>query len=1004
MKRMTAALLALLMLLSAVACTPTADPPADATEGVTDAPDTTVEDTTEAESEPGTVVDWSSWTPVEGADVTELTVSNTVESTLPELIPVTQAFSKDNGAYTYTQAEVSETKIVFRYHTVNALNLVQPFEHQSATFTMDVTLPDFNELDWNCLYFGLRLDNFQRDGTQGRGVWLAFRYDSIGVLTGTWPQTKYIPIDTSTVDLSKKRSLTIVDDMDNNEITVSAVNDQGETRVLAIYKINGSEVSLYAPGATEPACVETMPNPIPNSGYCRLWGHGLTADTVIEKFSATGYTQTRETAASPNMLNSKDVLADTWVNVDDLNRVSEYVAKAANNKKVGIFYFLWHDGATNQPIYDHTAAWMEGGANKLIETIAAGPLGFSHYWAEPYFGYYQSNDEWVIRKHGMQLAAAGVDFVMFDVSNADTYPTNYEAICKVWSEMRAEGYDTPQISFFLGNNFENCKKKYSELWVNLYSLGRYEDLWFKLDGKPLLRVTREFRSKMMTDEQQEFFTIRYVEREARKSKWSWCNFIVNSNDKGADIGLDEKGNIEQMTAMVGFWANGSYGTNAGRSYTTVTGQPPFSGKYEMDFGFGLTEAGLTGQGLAFQEQLDVIMGIDPEVLFITGWNEWWAGRWTDGATGQTIANTYTVTNDGAWTNNYYVDAFNPEYSRDAEPVKGLFNDNYYYQIVQNVRKFKGSRAPLAAFGQRPITMAGVESQWDIVGPEYRDYVGDTAHRDHMSYVGQIHYTNTTGRNDLDTAKVSRWEDTLYFYVSCASDITSPEGTNWMNLYINADRKQETGWYGFDYVINRDRDGETCSVMKFADGKWEMTEVGRAAYAVNRSYMVIALDAAALGIGETFEFKWADNSVDSGDVMQFLDLGDTAPNDRFNYLYTTTETEPVLPKELTADMIVLKAGSYHAFVGGELVRLDESTTKATFFGDTEHLYLPFAFAKSLGLAKEGDTTYNHYGVQYVDISAALESCGKTLTRIEDMLVLADTAQDEDTMLILYRALY
>lgn len=44
------------------------------------------------------------------------------------------------------------------------------------------------------------------------------------------------------------------------------------------------------------------------------------------------------------------------------------------------------------------------------------------------------------------------------------------------------------------------------------------------------------------------------------------------------------------------------------------------------------------------------------------------------------------------------------------------------------------------------------------------------------------------------------------------------------------------------------------------------------------------------------------------------------------------------------------------------------------------------------------------VQYVDISAALESCGKTLTRIEDMLVLADTVQDEDTMLILYRALY
>jgi hypothetical protein len=104
------------------------------------------------------------------------------------------------------------------------------------------------------------------------------------------------------------------------------------------------------------------------------------------------------------------------------------------------------------------------------------------------------------------------------------------------------------------------------------------------------------------------------------------------------------------------------------------------------------------------------------------------------------------------------------------------------------------------------------------------------------------------------------------------------------------------------------------------------------------------------------------------------------------------------------MVVLKAGSYYAFVGGELVRLDESTTKATFFGDDEHLYLPFEFAKSVNLAKDGDKTYNHYGVAYVDITPALESCGKTVTRTDDMLVLADKALTEDTLLTLYRALY
>ena len=113
---------------------------------------------------------------------------------------------------------------------------------------------------------------------------------------------------------------------------------------------------------------------------------------------------------------------------------------------------------------------------------------------------------------------------------------------------------------------------------------------------------------------------------------------------------------------------------------------------------------------------------------------------------------------------------------------------------------------------------------------------------------------------------------------------------------------------------------------------------------------------------------------------------------------------MLPETLTADMVVLKAGSYFAFVGGHMVRLDETTTKAVFFGDDEHLYLPFEFAKSVNLAKEGDKTYNHYGVAYVDVTAALEGCGKTVTRSDDMLVLADKALTEDELLILYRALY
>ena len=36
--------------------------------------------------------------------------------------------------------------------------------------------------------------------------------------------------------------------------------------------------------------------------------------------------------------------------------------------------------------------------------------------------------------------------------------------------------------------------------------------------------------------------------------------------------------------------------------------------------------------------------------------------------------------------------------------------------------------------------------------------------------------------------------------------------------------------------------------------------------------------------EKMLFKWADNSTLTGNVMEFMDRGDTAPNDRYAYQY------------------------------------------------------------------------------------------------------------------------
>ena len=1015
-KRLLAALLLAATLWGSTACTQNPDDPLDTAASDTGSDTSTVtsaattletSDTKPAETDGGGSV----WEPVAGANVTELSIPNTVAGTgtsTDTVATVTLAYAVGDAAYSLKEADGEGSKVTLHNSTVSALRLSTVFNDDTVARyegTVQVN-SDATQSAWCSLYIGLRLSEPSADPTSQSGIWIALKSDKIGIRTDAWPTTSLTPIKPSGVDFSTARKLYIEDDMKTDVITLWADNDAGEKVELATVKLENDRIQFYHPGDDRPTFSDPILKAINGNGCFSLWLHHVKNPAVITDWKSTGAVSPKFTAPDGNLMLGRDILSDTWVSIDDEGRVAGTDNGVVNDKKVGIFYFLWHNGTSFQPIYNHAEAYEKGGSALLIETIKSGPLGFAHYWAEPYFGYYQSNDEWVIRKHTYQLNAAGVDFVFIDATNGHTYENNYETILKVWSEMRAEGHTTPQIMFHCGNTYNLAKASFTDLWDNLYSQGRYEELWFKWQGKPLVLLPHALY-KDLTAKQQEF--INYRQSWARtadawytdtrgKGAWAWADMYPQRP------GLSHEGEKEQMIVMCGFWVNGSYGTNAGRSYSKNNGGQPTPDTAD-DFSFSLVDK-TSGKGIAFQEQFDFAIERDPSLIMITGWNEWWAGRWeAGGATGQTIANTYKVTNDNNWTRNYFVDCFNPEYSRDIEPVKGYFNDNYYYQMVQNIRAYKGSRVPLSAFGQRPIDMAADVSQWDIVGPEFRDFTGDVTHRNHMSYVGQILYTNTSGRNDFTVAKVSRFGDDVWFYAACASDITAPEGTNWMNLYLDADADPTTGWNGYEYIINRTQSGDTCSIQKFVGGAWAFEDVGNATLSVSGNVIQIRVSATALGLGETFDFKWADNSVDDGRIMQFLDLGDTAPDGRFNYRYTTKAVEPSMPAVMTSDITVLKAGSYYAYDGGELVRLDETTTKATFLGDTEHLYLPLAFARdTLGLDVASAKTYNHYGVAYVDVAAALSTCGKTVNRADGLIVLADKAFTEEEMLTIYRAMY
>jgi hypothetical protein len=222
-------------------------------------------------------------------------------------------------------------------------------------------------------------------------------------------------------------------------------------------------------------------------------------------------------------------------------------------------------------------------------------------------------------------------------------------------------------------------------------------------------------------------------------------------------------------------------------------------------------------------------------------------------------------------------------------MRGGHSDSYYYQMVANIRRFKGVRPRPKASAPKTIRIDSGFRQWNEVGPEFLDDVEDTAHRNHPGWGGTGPYINTTGRNDFDVLKVARDNTYLYFYVRTRQPITPPEGENWMLLLINSDGDAHTGWEGYDFILNRTRrDASTC-VLERNVGGWKWEPVADVPFKVVGREMHLAVPRAALGLEPHkgplhLEFKWADNVPASGNILDFIDQGDVAPNGRFNYRY------------------------------------------------------------------------------------------------------------------------
>lgn len=625
-----------------------------------------------------------------------------------------------------------------------------------------------------------------------------------------------------------------------------------------------------------------------------------------------------------------DIMSDTWVATDGLGRIMPTAKEAGalktdKKRTVGIFYITWHttDNHNGKPYTGDVSKVLAADDSARFDMNRPSWKDQMLHWGEPEYGYFLSKDEYVIRHDISMLSDAGVDVMILDVTNAALYWDEWNTIFKIMHRMKAEGNNVPKFCFWAYNG--NVYDVVQQLYDTYYKPSLYRDLWFYWNGKPLLlynaKPQRQDSNGAMPDyknskydadaksnpdnphygdpnyceeiysdyspEIYSFFTLRnmwwgYYKWDGKPyvgTEDNWC-FGYDLHDEPVkalspqQLATPHQGHNEQMAVTPAQHPI----SNVGKSWQRKYGEPEL-GKGDMPKRtyvpwLGKEVDNPTPYGIYFQERWDEALKVDPDFLYLNDWNEWSAGRWP-----------FKVSFLGRNLPLVFVDQYNAEFNRTIAPVKDkTYGDNYYMQMVQNIRRYKGVRNIPENKGISNFTIDGDFEKWNKIPTLYYDTKGDIVHRDYDGY-GDFHYTNSTGRNDIISSQVAISEDNVLFHVQTAGKLTPHSDKNWMLLLIDADNNSETGWYGYDYIVNKRILSEKLStLMRWNGRKW--VQVCNINYYYDNNQLEVTIPRKSMKLqgkdSITFDFKWCDNPQSLTDPLSLCTDGDAAPNRRFNY--------------------------------------------------------------------------------------------------------------------------
>ncbi|MBQ6011367.1 MAG: hypothetical protein IJL17_22750 [Kiritimatiellae bacterium] len=482
-------------------------------------------------------------------------------------------------------------------------------------------------------------------------------------------------------------------------------------------------------------------------------------------------------------------------------------SRADNGRLVGLFYFLWlgeHGRGAPRDVTKILAADPDAG--RKPDSPVWGPVGCYHHWGEPLYGYYFSDDEWVVRRHMKLIMQAGIDFLFFDTTNGPIYERNAKLVMRVLQEYHDAGWKVPKVMFYTNSA---SGKTVRRIYDAVYKPGFAKDVWFRLDGRPVIVAKKD----NCDDETKAFFTIvksQWPNERLKKGGWPWMDFTRPQRVfAGEEVAKSVMNVSVAQHPQLRFGDSAMYGEkgNRGRAFHDGANDPA---------------PDAWTKGFNFREQWARALEAKPDIVLVTGWNEWIAGRWKGRADRPIM----------------FVDCANAEYSRDIEMMRGGYGDAYFLLLLENVRKFKGISDDDAP--NPPLT-----------GKRYRCFADSAMPRDAKGY--GTNYVNRTQRNAPEWIDVSHDAHAVTFKVKTQKPVVGKEGKgDFMKILVNGKCVNALG------ELKIDVDMMTLRVPRRALG---------------------------LAHGKfRFGFKFVDSTEPCRDPLDFYDHGVVEPLGRLEFIY------------------------------------------------------------------------------------------------------------------------